>query len=263
MRRPLYIDGSRLPVEVGLDGPALLMRQPNCADARAPLRLLSRIAVTGNVRWAMAALLACCDGGVPVAFLRGDGSVRGWCVGDGEATTEINALLEDATMQPHFAGQHADWLRGLERRAIVSTMRSLGVAEVDLRPSQVWAAFEARIDELSPPVNATIIMRVLGGALTVQIAALLRGEGVGTRFVNGHGAPVRLAADFERLLVWELWPCAERAAIYFCRHGEKHRDETAVRRRIVRRYEAAAPMIERSFADLFWRLRWHLREVLP
>jgi hypothetical protein len=52
-----------------------------------------------------------------------------------------------------------------------------------------------------------------------------------------------------------------QAALYLHRQGDKHRDESAVRRRLIRRYEAQAPMIEQAFADLFWRLRWHLREV--
>lgn len=263
MRRPLYINGGRAPVAVGLDGPALRLQQPQRADARAPLRLLSRIVVSGRVEWTTAALLACGERGVPVAFLRGDGSVRAWCLGDAMVEPEINTLIDDATLQPDFAARHADWMRGLERRAVLAAVQAIGVVTGDLRPSEAWMACEARIDRLAAPVSAAHTMRVFRSALAAHVAGLLRQQGVVTRHILGHGGPIHLTAEMERLLIWHLWPAAQAAALYFCRHGEKHHDQTAISRRLIRRYESSAPMIERIFNDLLWRLRWHLREIAP
>jgi hypothetical protein len=172
MKRALYVDGKRVAVSVSLDGPALRLRQPGRADARAPLRLLARVIASGDTEWTMPALLACCDRGVPVAFLHGDGAVRGWCLGETIAEPEINALLEDATSRPAWPGEHADWLRALERRALLAAMGSIGVMTTDLRPAAVWTACEERIDRLAPPVEAARIMRVFDGALAAHVADL-------------------------------------------------------------------------------------------
>jgi hypothetical protein len=73
---------------------------------------------------------------------------------------------------------------------------------------------------------------------------------------------VHLLEGFRRVLAWELWPVAERAALYFCRHGDRQVRGNEARRRLVRQYEAAAAHTEKRFRDLFWRLHRHLEEVL-
>ncbi|MBK8908695.1 MAG: CRISPR-associated endonuclease Cas1 [Rhodospirillales bacterium] len=262
MRKALYLDGAAEPVEVVLDGPALRIRRYARADARAPIRLLGRIVVSGSVAWRTDALLACMDAGVPVVFVAADGAARGWAVGAQGTEEDINLLLEDACLDRDWKGHREDWIRGMERRSLIAAINGLKVHPASMRGPEAWAACEARVDALNAPVKAAAIAACLKGALSAHVAQLLRGQGIAGRFATGYGAPVRLLDDFTRILAWELWPLVWEAALYFCRHGVKHRTEADVRRRLIRFYEAQAPKMERRFADLFWRFRWHVREVL-
>lgn len=261
MRKALYLDGAAEPLEVVLDGPALRIRRYARADARAPLRLLGRIVVCGSVAWRTDALLACMDAGIPVVFLAGDGAARGWAVGAHDSDEDINLLLEDACFDREWASRHEDWIRAMERRSLLSAIQALDLRPASLRGPDAWAECEARVDALNAPVKAATIIACLTGALSAHATQLLHRNGVAARFSTGYGTPVRLIDDFVRILGWELWPLVWETALYFCRHGAKHRTDADVRRRLIRFYEARAPQVEKRFADLFWRLRWHVREV--
>lgn len=260
--KPLYVDASSGPVQVVRDGPSLRLRRDGLADARAPLRLLSRIVVSGAVAWRTEALLACMDAGVPVAFLGADGTPRGWALGADAGDPELATLLEDAILDHTWPGRHEDWLRAMERRSLLHAVGALGLKPPTLRPPDVWAECEERVDRLGSPVEAATLIAVLTGALAAHVADLMRRAGVPARFAAGVGAPVHLTNDFVRVLAWEQWPPAFDAALYFCRHGAKHRTEQAVRRRLVRFYEAGNARVEKRFRDLLWRLRWSIREWL-
>lgn len=261
MRKALYLDGAAEPLEVVLDGPALRIRRYARADARAPLRVLGRIVVSGSVAWRTEALLACMDAGIPVVFLAADGTARGWAVGAHDSEEDINLLLEDACLDRAWAGRHEDWIRAMERRSLIAAINALKVRAANMRGPDVWVACEARVDALNAPVKAAAIIGCLTGALSAHAAQLLRRQGIAARFATGYGAPVRLLDDFTRILAWELWPLVWEIALYFCRHGAKHRTEADVRRRLIRFYEAQAPKVEKRFADLYWRFCWHVREV--
>jgi CRISPR/Cas system-associated endonuclease Cas1 len=73
--RPLYLDCGAAALR--LEGPALIVDQPDSAEGRFPLRLLSRVVVRGPVPWSMEALFACLASGVPITFLSLDGAVIG------------------------------------------------------------------------------------------------------------------------------------------------------------------------------------------
>jgi hypothetical protein len=262
MKRALYLDGAAAPLTVQADGPALRIRREGSADGRAPLRLISRIIVRGRVVWQTEALVACMDADVPVAFVTADGSVRGWCLGPGGREDDINALLEDCTLRRDWPGRYQDWLRAMERRSMIHTLPHGQPVPQGLRPCDLWAAREARLDRLRAPVETPVIIGTLTGALEAHLVELFRRSGVDARFVVGHGTPVRLLEGFRRVLAWELWPVAERAALYFCRHGWRQAQRNDARRRLIRQYEAMDAHVEKRFRDLFWRLHRHLQEFM-
>ncbi len=262
MKRSLYLDGGAGPLTVTADGPALRIRRAGSADGRAPLRLISRIVVRGKVAWQTEALVACMNADVPVAFVAGDGSVRGWCLGARGSEDDINSLLDDCAQRRDWPGRYQDWLRAMERRAMIFALPPGRPVPEALRASDLWAAHEARLDRLRAPVETRVILDTLTGALEAHLAELFRRSGVAARFVVGHGTPVALLEGFRRVNSWELWPTAERAALYFCRHNGRQAHGNEVQRRLVRQYEGTAAHMEKRFRDLFWRLRRHLDEVL-
>lgn len=262
MKRALYLDGAAGPLTVTADGPALRIQREGSAEGRAPLRLISRIVVRGKVVWQTEALIACMEADVPVAFVTGDGTTRGWCLGAHGAKHDINALLDDCAVRRDWPGRYQDWLRAMERRAMIAVLPQGQPVPEALRPNDLWLACEARLERLRAPVAAPVIIGTLTGALEAQIVDLFRRSGVAARFVMGHGTPVRLLEGFRRVLVWDLWPVAERSALYFCRHGGRQVSDREARRRLIRQYEATAAHMEKRFRDLFWRLRRLLEEVL-
>src|SRR5579885_1599077 len=140
--RPLYVDHGAAAVR--LEGPALIVEQPECAAGRFPLRLLSRVVVRGPVPWSMEALFACLAAGVPVTFLSLDGDVVGLCLGRDRPEESLVMLLDRLAGEPAWREVYGRWRHAAERRAIVETARRLGLPlDGDLRPGAARAAMAA------------------------------------------------------------------------------------------------------------------------
>ncbi|MDT8283527.1 MAG: CRISPR-associated endonuclease Cas1, partial [Gammaproteobacteria bacterium] len=72
--KPLYLNPTTA-TRVLLDGRSLRVRMQAEADRLFPLKRLSRIMVNCRVIWATNALLACAQAGIPVHFVRHDGTL--------------------------------------------------------------------------------------------------------------------------------------------------------------------------------------------
>jgi hypothetical protein len=89
--RPLYVDYGAAAVR--LEGPALIVEQPDSAEGRFPLRLLSRGVVRGPVPWSMAALFGCLANSIPITFLSLDGEVVSGSYPSGPALRMVLSLI--------------------------------------------------------------------------------------------------------------------------------------------------------------------------
>ena len=135
--RPLYVDHGAAAVR--LEGPALIVDQPDCAEGRFPLRLLSRVVVRGAVPWSMEALFACLASSVPITFLSLDGEVVGLCLGRDRPEESLAMLLDRLLAEPGWAEIYQRWCKAAERRAIVEVARRLALpVGTNLRPE--WCA---------------------------------------------------------------------------------------------------------------------------
>lgn len=263
--RPLYIDGTTRPF-VAVDGPSLLVRRSGAAAARFPFRFISRIVVRGAAEWSTDALIACMDTGILVAFLDETGNARGYCIAAAGRDTDVNLRIEDCIQLPAWPARRENWLCAVERRGIRQAFKHLGLpAPDDFRPAVCRQRLARRIDEPGMPVSATAILAVLTGLLSAHLAALLRRRGIWARFVAGSGdnALIDLLGDFRRVLTWSLYPDALALGRYFRLHPRHCGQNSHMLRRVARRYEAHAPMIERHFHDLFKRFEWLLQDMLP
>jgi len=258
--RALYLD--RGAAAVRLDGPALIVAQPEQADGRFPLRLLSRVVVRGRVPWSTEALIACLGAGVPITFLSPEGDVVGVCLGRDRPEESLAALLDRLTCEPRWAEVYERWRRAAERRAIVEAARRFCLpADADLRPDAVRSLFAARLPDGDTP-GARSAWRRLDGFMCAHLHELFGRAGVPLCYRGGRGSPLDLRPAFRGTLRWHLWTPLWQWLELQQRHPQRG-DRTKARRRAAAQYEAAAPHIAGRFRRLLASLDRFLREELP
>jgi hypothetical protein len=267
MLQTLYLDGARgdlagaRPIAVLLDGPALRLRRPETADTLTPLCRLSRVVVKGEVHWRTEALAACMDAGVPVVFLGPSGAPRGACVplAPPAYRSDLPGLLEAAAARPDFESLLANWFRALEREAIRSLIRRWRLAPGDLRPASVRALCESRCGHTE---IAEFAAAFDGLARAFVLEELVR-HGIGPHFLSARTGGFDLPGAMAAVLLWSLWSALWRFADYLRRHEAKHREPAVLRRRLVRFFEAEAPMLQKRRHELLRRLILHLAAAGP
>jgi hypothetical protein len=256
--RPLYVDHGAAAVR--LEGPALVVEQPEAAQGRFPLRLLSRVVVRGPVPWSMEALFACLLAGVPITFLSLDGRLVGLCLGRDRPEESLAMLLDRLLAEPHWAEIYERWSRAAERRAIIEVSRRLALpADADLRPEIVRSLIAAQMPGGDTP-GARSAMRRLDGYLWAQLAELFTRAGVPLAYRGGRGSALDLRPAFRRALCWYLWLPLRRWLELQQQHPTARAAAHLRRRRAVAQYEAAAPQIAARFRRLLASLDRLLRE---
>jgi hypothetical protein len=256
--RPLYLD--RGAAAVRLEGPALIVDQPDSAEGRFPLRLLSRVVVRGPVLWSMEALFACLASGVPITFLSLDGAVVGLCLGRDRPEESLAMLLDRLLAEPGWAEIYARWSRASERRAIVEVARRLALpVGTDLRPEVVCGLMAARLPGGDTP-GARSALRRLDGYLCAHLCELLARAGVPLAYRGGRGSALDLRPGFRAALGWYLWLPLQRWLELRQAHPAPRGGASVVRRRAATQYEAAAPQIAARFRRLIASLDRLLRE---
>jgi hypothetical protein len=256
--RPLYLD--RGAAAVRLEGPALIVDQPDAAEGRFPLRLLSRVVVRGPVPWSMEALFACLVSGVPITFLSPDGAVVGLCLGRERPEESLAMLLDRLLAEPGWAEIYGRWSKAAERRAIVEVARRVGLLlGTDLRPEVVRALMAARMPGGDTP-GARSMLRRLDGYLAAHLSELFGRAGVPLAYRGGRGSPLDLRPEFRAALRWYLWLPLQRWLELRREHPMLRGGASAVRRRAAAQYEAAAPQVAARFRRLLASLDQLLRE---
>jgi CRISPR associated protein Cas1 len=256
--RPLYLD--RGAAAVRLEGPALIVDQPDAAEGRFPLRLLSRVVVRGPVPWSMDALFACLASGVPITFLSLDGAVVGLCLGRERPEESLAMLIDRLVAEPGWAEIYGRWSKAAERRAIVEVARRLGLPlGTDLRPEVVCGLMAFRMPGGDTP-GARSALRRLDGYLAAHLSELFGRAGVPLAYRGGRGSPLDLRPAFRAALRWYLWLPVQRWLELRQAHPAPWGAASAARRRAAAQYEAAAPQIAARFRRLVASLDRLLRE---
>jgi hypothetical protein len=258
--RPLYLDHGATAVR--LEGPALIVEQPDSADGRFPLRLLSRVVVRGPVPWSMEALFACLASGVPLTFLSLDGEVIGLCLGRDRPEVSLAMLLDRLLAEPSWGEIYERWSKAAERRAILEVTRRLALpVGTDLRPEVVRALAGSHLPGGDTP-GARSAMRRLDGYLVAHLSELFAPAGVPLEYRGGRGSALDLRPAFRGALRWYLWLPLRRWLELRQRHPAPFGGASAARRRAAAQYEAAAPQIAARFRRLLATLDRLLREEM-
>jgi hypothetical protein len=256
--RPLYLDCGAAAVR--LEGPALIVDQPDSAEGRFPLRLLSRVVVRGPVPWSMEALFACLASGVPITFLSLDGAVIGLCLGRDRPEESLAMLLDSLLAEPGWAEIYTRWTKAAERRAIVEVARRLTLPlGTDLRPEAVRTLAAAHLPGGDTP-GARSALRRLDGYLCAHLSELFGLAGVPLEYRGGRGSALDLRPAFRSALRWYLWLPLRRWLELRRNHPTPRGGATVARHRAAAQYEAAAPQIAARFRRLLASLDRLLRE---
>jgi hypothetical protein len=254
--RPLYVDHAAASVR--LEGPALIVDQPETAEGRFPLRLLSRVVVRGAVPWSMEALFACLASGVPITFLSLDGQVVGLCLGRDRPEESLTMLLDRLLAEPGWDEIYQRWMKAAERRAIVEVARRLALpVGADLRPEVVSGLAAAHLPGGDTP-GARSLLRRLDGYLCAHLCELFGRAGVPLAYRGG--SPLDLRPAFRGALRWYLWLPLRRWLELGRDHPLPRSSTRAARRRAAAQYEPAAPQIAARFRRLISSLDRLLRE---
>lgn len=257
----LYVDALAHPVTVSLDGPSLLLRREGRAEGRYPLRRLTRLVLRGPVTLDGLALAACLRAGIGLAVVDAEGRGLGTCLPAAAKRADTAALLDEVALAGRLPEVLDAWHRAEERDLITRMLLRLDLRPPDLRRRTLERHLAAWIDARGPFAAEGLLMR-LEGLLDAQLACWLVAQGLGCRWQGGLGGATDLRRLFRALLLIALWPLACDLALYLARHAGKHRTEAALQRRVVRRFEAESPQIERRADLALARLRRCLREAL-
>lgn len=261
--KPLYLCGAQ-PLEVALDGPALCVDSAEQASRLFPLRRISRVIVSGEVRWSTEALLACAEHGITITFLDAEGAVRARWIGRVTERSGLRQRLDDLFDRPDGHKLYADWRHAMEQQAALAALKAL---DLDLREaadlSRLRALVNRAAEKLADPMTARRMARLHRGMLTAQVTELLHEAGLLGESDPAPRSVPHLAGDLTRILAWRLEPI---------RLGWLHRRQRwAARRRqpikaphdhqLIRLYQSRAARLDQEGRVLLARLHRFLSEI--
>jgi len=124
---PLYLhNGSVTKLDIDAAG-RLRIERPAQPERMIPLHHVSRIVCSNSLDISARALMACLEGGVPVAVVDRHGKSVGWCLGKRRKETTLSQLLTHAIDDPQWDPQYQLWLE-LHRSSVAAhTLLMCGV----------------------------------------------------------------------------------------------------------------------------------------
>ena len=206
-RKPLYLRGGP-GLRVDADGPALRLRRPARAVVWYPLARLARVVSSGMVDWEVEALLACAGAGVPVVFLRRDGSVRAYLSGGGARSRDPHDLLytrlRARLSRPGGMRRYGDWRRAMTGAALRALGVQLGQRLDGEDPRRLRQALTQTRQRYAGAGPRALIDGRLHGLRAGLSAELLAEAGLdAARWAKLEAGP-DLAGDLAELLGWAL-----------------------------------------------------------
>ena len=187
-RHTIYL-GQTKPAQVGADRLALLIQIEGGSASRVPLPRIDRIISGPLADWRGAALIACAEAGVPIAFAARSGNACGSLSPLQQSSGRLDAELTLFAESPNAETGWRDGVRSLRARLLVELWRDNGqVPEGPLwdehRRSFVYqgAGFARR----HVPVD---------GHCYALVAAQIRQQGIQLRYPTRAGRWIEVALD--------------------------------------------------------------------
>lgn len=256
-RKPLYLRGSPgLRIEV--DGPALRVRRPARAALLFPLARLARVVSSGAVPWDGETLLACAGAGVPVVFVRRDGSVRGYLFGGAARSRDPHDLLytrlRARLIRPGGMARYGAWRQAMTRAAIRALGVQLGQRLDGEAPHRLRLALAETRRRMAGPGPAALIEGRLRGWLAGLSAELLAEVGLDAARWTKLDFDLDLVGDLADLLGWAL-EAPVRAALEGRARNAAEAPDWLEERSLLALFERHVPDLRRLGLDALHQLR--------
>lgn len=211
MRKPLYLDSTKVKA-VKLDAVALKVELHEQADQFFPLRLISRVVVTGKIEWETQALLACLDYGVPVSFRRRDGRLLGHCLSDRSSQVPLEQLLTACADSTEGDALYQQWRVHEESR----WMQRMGKAlRQPLNGNVAHSVLKQVGEALSPMLPCTfgLFTEQLRVPIANHVAGILGAYGFSDNVHLPLTQRVHLSRDVEKLVLLEVYWLVARGEV--------------------------------------------------
>jgi len=202
-RLPLYLYG-RAATQVGVDGPALLVRRADKAPARYPFSRLARVVSGAGVEWTARALAACIEHDLPIVFLDRAGQPAGYLHAAQTKPSRLDDLLTELLDRPDGLDRYALWLRH-ERMHVLRAWRAERTAVgADVGEDEYRELVRRHVyREETGPLGLAGEHLYLGAVSAYAIDQIQR-AGIRPLYWGLHGQPLRLADDLADLLALDL-----------------------------------------------------------
>lgn len=261
-RKPLYLRGDP-GLRVDMDGPALRLRRPAKAVVWYPLARLARVVSSGMVAWDGEVLLACAEAGVPVVFLRRDGSVRAYLAGSGMRSRDPHALLYSRLRarlsRPGGMTRYGDWRMAMTHAAIRALGAQWGESLEDEPPHRLWHALAVTRRRYAGAGPCTLIEGRLYGLLAGLSAELLMEAGLDAARRSQLADGPDLAKDLADLLAWAL--AAPLLAVMERRFRGESAPDLLDEAQLIAWFESYVMDLRRLGLDALYQLRQWLETV--
>ena len=203
MRKPLYLDIAQAKA-VELEAVALRVVAHEQADSFYPLRRVSRVVVTGKVKWETAALLACFEYGIPVAFRGRDGHLFGHCLSDRSSQVSLESLLEACADNPAGDAQYLQWRVHEENQWGQRVARVMGVRLPSGVAHKVLPMVEQAVQAVLP-CEVRLLAALLQAPIASHVVEVLAAYGFSDNIQLPLTRRVHLSRDVEKLLLLDAY----------------------------------------------------------
>jgi hypothetical protein len=256
-RKPLYLRGGP-GLRVDADGPALRVRRPARAALLFPLARLARVVSSGPVLWDGETLLACAGAGVPVVFVRRDGSVLGYLFGGNGRSRDPHDLLytrlRARLTRPGGMARYGAWRQAMIRAATRALGAQLGRGSTEEAPRRLRQALAEARQRYAGPGPAALIENRLRGLLCGLSAELLAEVGLDAARWSRLDFEFDLLGDLAELLGWAL-EAPVLAALEGRFRGEPDAPNLVDEARLLALFERHVPDLRRLGLDALHHLR--------
>lgn len=192
-RHTLYL-GQSGAVSVHADRAALLVQPEGATQARVPLPRIERIVAGPFATWSGAALLACANAGVGVAFGNADGRAVGSLAPLLQRSGVLDAELTFFAEADNASDAWRDGVRALRSRLLKALWEGAGSAA----DGATWEAQRRQfVYQGAQPVRKVERIDARCHAL---VLSQLRQQGVQARYPTRHGRWIEVAADLAATL---------------------------------------------------------------